>query len=261
MLLCYFFIVVEIMLKIIISLILTSMLVVSPQVNAESIKQKKLSFFEYVYPLIESENISILKNRKQLIAIKQTLLANNPLQSSEQDLLIALMKKYKLTKRQDSTVALVDQLLIKIDVIPPSLALAQSANESAWGKSRFARQANNYFGQWCFSKGCGIVPKQRSANSRHEVRRFDSVQSSVRSYIKNINTTRPYSELRKMRHKLRLNNHNPDGHKLAEGLLRYSSRGMDYVKEIRAMIRQNKLIKYDQRFWSAIKNIESNKSI
>ena len=41
----------------------------------------------------------------------------------------------------------------------------QAANESAWGTSRFARIGLNFFGQWCYSKGCGMVPKRRNTGA------------------------------------------------------------------------------------------------
>ena len=57
--------------------------------------------------------------------------------------------------------------MAQIDVIPPSQAMAQAANESAWGTSRFATEAINLFGQWCFRKDCGIVSASRTAGSTH----------------------------------------------------------------------------------------------
>ena len=69
-------------------------------------------------------------------------------------------------------------LLNRVDVIPPSLALAQGANESAWGTSRFSKEGNNYFGQWCFKLGCGLVPRQRDSGAQHEVAKFDSPRQS-----------------------------------------------------------------------------------
>ena len=231
------------------------------QATAESQNNKKDSFFKSIYPLVEKENISILRTRDKIISIKQKLKSKQILIPSESTLLIVLANKYQLLKYRDNTNVLVDKLLNRIDIIPPSLALAQSANESAWGTSRFARQANNYFGQWCFSKGCGIIPNQRPANSSHEVKNFSSIQNSVRSYIKNINSTRAYANLRKIRSQLRLKNHSPDGLKLAQGLLKYSSRGIKYVNEIRSMIKQNKLIAYDQRFWALMKKIKLDRSI
>ena len=151
-------------------------------------------------------------------------------------------KNIDARKRQD--------LLKRINVIPPSLAMAQGANESAWGTSRFARKANNFFGQWCYKKGCGIVPARRDKGTKHEVRRFSNPQQSVGAYIFNLNTGRVYSLIRKLRVASQANSTNPSGYELAKGLIKYSQRREAYVKEIRSMISYNKLIKkYDQKFW------------
>ena len=108
-----------------------------------------------------------------------------------------------------------------------------------WGNSRFARQANNYFGQWCFTKDCGLVPLRRSAGARHEVQYFASVDLSVRAYIHNLNTSASYKLLRNLRHSLRRQHKPLDAEFLAMGLKDYSERGMDYVRIIQGMIRSN----------------------
>ena len=133
-----------------------------------------------------------------------------------------------------------DKLLERVDAIALELSLAQSADESAWGQSRFARQGNNFFGQWCYTKGCGIVPAQRTRGSNYEVASFDSVNHSVRSYIKNINTGRVYAKLRNIRRDNRAAGKQPDALAQATGLIKYSQRREKYVKEIRLMIRGNK---------------------
>ena len=66
--------------------------------------------------------------------------------------------------------------------------------ESAWGTSRFAREGNNLFGQWCYKTGCGIVPKRRGEGQVHEVASFESVDAAVASYLRNINSHRAYAE-------------------------------------------------------------------
>lgn len=130
-------------------------------------------------------------------------------------------------------------LLTRVDIVPYPLVLAQSANESAWGTSRFARKGHNFFGQWCFRKGCGIVPSRRDAGSKHEVAVFKSAQHSVRAYLKNINTGRVYAGLRKIRAEQRAKGEALNASALAGGLTKYSERGAAYVKEIRSMIRTN----------------------
>jgi len=133
----------------------------------------------------------------------------------------------------------------KIDKIPVSLALAQAANESAWGTSRFARDGHNYFGQWCYTPGCGLVPKQRAQSATHEVKRFSHPFASVKSYLHNLNTHAAYRNFRQMRAQQRAQKQSLDSIRLAQGLKQYSQRGLAYVEELQAMIRYNQLTQFD----------------
>jgi Bax protein len=117
--------------------------------------------------------------------------------------------------------------------------------ESAWGTSRFAVQGNNLFGQWCYQEGCGLVPLRRNTGSKHEVAKFDSVRDAIKSYLRNINTHRAYSDLRLHRATLRDQDQPVSGHLLADNLIEYSELREVYVHEIQAVIRINKLAQYD----------------
>ena len=218
--------------------------------SMKDVKQKKHAFIEYLYPLIEVANKEVLVKRAKITEIQGDLTAGDKLTPGEIKFLAAISDVYSLKSRDTTSMEHVKKLLRAVDYVPPSLALAQAANESAWGTSRFAKQANNFFGQRCFKKGCGIVPARRDVGSRHEVRKFNSTQGSVRSYLKNINTGRVYSSLRSVRAKASGKNAMLTGHDLAAGLVKISARGDAYVKEIRSMIRTNKLKKYDEKFWN-----------
>ncbi len=205
----------------------------------KDVKQKKSAFFEFMLPHIQKSNAEIKKTRDFLQALSRSEL------SKQKPRLIALAKKYRVS-HQDKTLAEVKRALLKkVDVIPPSLALAQAANESAWGTSRFAKKASNFYGQWCFTKGCGLVPSQRGSGKGHEVRKFDSAYASVQGYIHNLNTQPAYAQLREIRYNKRLKKQRVKGLDLVVGLLRYSERKHEYVKELSSMIRFNKLSRYD----------------
>ena len=75
----------------------------------------------------------------------------------------------------------VKRTLIRVDIVPASLALSQAAMEYAWGTSRFALEGNNLFGQWCYQAGCSIVPARRSEGQVHEVASFTSIAAAVAS--------------------------------------------------------------------------------
>lgn len=206
------------------------------------IKTRKQAFFDYLTPIIEQKNQTILKNRAILEGMSADWMANQSLSHSQQLHLTRWLKRYKI-KDEISTEEQLQELNVRMNIIPPALVLAQAANESAWGTSRFATDGNNYFGQWCFKKGCGIVPSGRSASAKHEVRRFKSPAGSVDAYFRNLNTHRAYKHLRKLRADLHQNNQPITGIALAEGLIRYSERGEEYVKELQTMIRSNQLEK------------------
>ncbi|KUJ72424.1 glucosaminidase domain-containing protein [Thiomicrospira sp. WB1] len=204
--------------------------------------QRKNGFFNYFVPLIHEANRNILLERQRLT----TLMHQDRLGPSDQTWLTSLAERYDLADFNPGQPSDQVALLKRIDIIPTSLALAQAANESAWGTSRFARQANNYFGQWCYTPGCGLVPKQRNAGASHEVRAFDHPFDSVKSYLHNLNSHRAYSELRSIRAQQRQAGQPITGLALAEGLKRYSERGEHYVEELQAMIRYNELFRFNQ---------------
>ena len=201
------------------------------------VKQKKLDFFLFLLPKVKIANEAILKERRWLAQLPDSITKKN------QATLVVLAKKYKVKAVGFNDI--IEQLLIRVDTIPASLVLAQAANESAWATSRFARQGNNLFGQWCYVKNCGLIPKQRGKGENHEVAQFKSVQQSIESYMRNLNSQYSYEDLRVLRQHLRNNEKVVSGHQLAQGLLKYSTRREAYVKEIQAMIKHNGLSQYD----------------
>lgn len=91
-------------------------------------------------------------------------------------------------------------LLQRVDVLPPSLILAQAGLESGWGTSRYVQQGNALFGQrvWDASQP-GMTPNARDADATHRVRTFTSLEESIRSYLRNLNMNNAYLELRRTR--------------------------------------------------------------
>ncbi|MBT8120399.1 MAG: glucosaminidase domain-containing protein [Gammaproteobacteria bacterium] len=198
--------------------------------NLKDAEDKKKRFFDFMRPIINDENNRVLLLRESLLAAKKNNYRKAFVRRTAED--------YGL--QWDTSNENWEKLLQHVDAVALELALAQSANESAWGQSRFAQEGNNFFGQWCYKKGCGMIPDDRDHGTYHEVSRFKNVNSSVRSYIRNINTGPAYETLRDVRKKNRAAGNNPDAEAQAGGLLKYSQRGERYVKEIRSMIRINR---------------------
>jgi Bax protein len=205
----------------------------------KDVNQKKSAFFKFMLPHIKKSNAEVIKTRQFLLALSP------PQLTQQKPRLITLAEAYRVSPKGKTLPQIKKALLKKVDIIPPSLALAQAANESAWGTSRFATQGANFFGQWCFTKGCGLVPRQRADGKGHEVRKFKSAYESVKGYIHNLNTQPAYAKLREIRYQKRQKQQRATGLDLVVGLVKYSARKHEYVKELASMIRYNKLGKYD----------------
>ena len=186
-------------------------------------KAKKQAFFDYFRPIVAAENERMLAEREIVSGITNS------------DELQPWCDEYRADPCSQA------ELLTHVDAIPMSMALAQAAVESAWGTSRFAVQANNFFGQWCFREGCGLVPSQRSSGAHHEVQIFDHPDDAVRAYFHNINSHPAYEPARDIRLEAREHGHPALGSDMVGGLLSYSGIGEHYVDELRSIIRVNKL--------------------
>lgn len=206
--------------------------------------ERKQAFVSYLLPIIQEQNAQALEQRDELLEWYGAF--------QEDDLgwfakrsVTTLAEQYELADFDVGNNTDWLELQRRVDVIPPSLALAQAANESAWGTSRFAEQGNNFYGEWCFVQGCGLVPKNRGSGKAHEVAVFESPAESVKAYIDNLNTHRAYESLRKIRDGLRQQDKTLAGTQLAKGLQSYSERGTEYIDDIVAMIRFNKFDRFD----------------
>lgn len=217
---------------------------VSPDFAAiTDVKERKKAFFEYLTPFVMEKNSLILKDRERLYAL---LKSNKKLSAKNKKWISTLRKDHRLKALENYSKDDIKTLLNRLDIIPASLVLAQAANESAWGTSRFATKGNNYFGQWCFRKGCGLVPESRDEDAGHEVRKFNDARESVFAYIDNLNTNPAYKKLRASRAQLRENKEIVTGLALVHGLEHYSERGQAYVEEIESLINYNKLWRFNR---------------
>ncbi|MDX2474645.1 MAG: glucosaminidase domain-containing protein [Candidatus Krumholzibacteria bacterium] len=203
------------------------------------VSTKKSRFFDYLLPLVQAENVRLTAIRKRLSYIYDHVRWHRQIDEADQQWLALVSQEFRLPTTDSSRTEFWVSIFQRVDAVPEELALAQAANESAWGTSRFAREGNNLFGQWCFRQGCGMVPAGRPAGATYEVARYDSVSESIGSYMHNLNTGRTYQLLREIRSRMRIEGQAPAATELAAGLRDYSERGIDYVNELRAMIRHN----------------------
>jgi len=202
------------------------------------IPKKKRAFFTWLTPIVQAENGRLMQLRRRLLKLRSL----RTLRPKDLTFLRKLATDYRVTWRPEQMEWVQRQLRLRVDSVPLDLVLTQAAIESAWGQSRFAKEGNNLFGEWCFTAGCGLIPKRRNPNAHHEVRVFSSPKLAIRAYLHNINRGKSYIFLRRLRQKERQLQQPLSGSELALGLRTYSERGMAYVRQIRHLIRSHQAL-------------------
>lgn len=208
-----------------------------------SVQEKKRIFFRTLAPLVLRSNEFILRDRDRAAEIRDRMAGGGEIDAADRRWLAELAARYGVIDEVGDALdeAALDELMLRVDAVPLSLALSQCAEESGWGTSRFAAEGNALFGQWSWG-GKGIKPQQqREGMGDYRIAAFETPLQSVMAYMDNLNTHRAYAGLRSRRAELRANGERNSGWELAKTLDRYSERGAAYVDSLHAIMRVNKL--------------------
>lgn len=189
----------------------------------------KTQFVQQLLPLVMQVNEGILQRRAHIAALAPRIEAGETLSESDTRFVADVLQDVRL-EAWDT-----DEVLLRLDAVPLSMALAQAAQESGWGRSRSAREDNALFGQTMFlATGSRVQP-------------FGDLLETVEAYARNLNSHRAYAEFRRSRAALRARGDVLDGHALVRFIERYSERGLSYVESIRQLMRMNNLFALDAR--------------
>ena len=216
--------------------------------NLQSVQLKKETFIKIVLPLIVAENEKILDDREKLKVLSEKKFTSD----LEKQWLRQKLLEYKVKKGN------LEELMIRMDVVPASIALAQAAKESGWGTSRFALEGNAIFGQWTWD-GQGIAPLKRDGGKNHKILKFPILRASVKAYKNNLNTHKSYYKFREKRKSLRDKDKKISGLKLTDTLKNYAQTGSEYTKILNQIIKQNRLSDFELvRLVNSVKQVELN---
>jgi uncharacterized FlgJ-related protein len=214
---------------------------------------KKQLFFRGIAPLILYSNELIMKDRDRLKKIRAFLNNKDIIEAADRIWVLKLASLYKVTlDKNHPDGSTLDELWKRVDIVPPSLALSQGAEESGWGTSRFAATGNAIYGQWTWGSNAMIPEQQRKELGNYGIAAFETLQESVSAYMLNLNTHNAYSKLRDKRAELREKGEKITGSILAEQLTKYSERGEEYVQTLKSLMEYNRLSPADDAFLSSM---------
>lgn len=203
-------------------------------------ERRKALFIRIALPLILTTNEAILRDRNRIESLRAAYVRDGSLPAGEARWLWHVFAAYKVEPFDFA------ELLSRVDIVPPSLAVAQAAEETGWGTSRFVRRGNAMFGERTWTSRDGMVPRRMRAGEKFRVRRFSQLLAAVAAYVANLNTHPAYAAFRARRGEMRRANRLLDATALAGGLEAYSVRRKAYIRTVRAIIRTNALADLDR---------------
>ena len=202
--------------------------------------KRKAIFLRYMLPLVLEANQRVREQRHRLQALKRDIESGTSVPLVTWQWFLNLADEYQVRADQ------LDELVRRVDMMPPSLALALAAIESGWGTSRFALEGNSAFGQWTTEEFEGLVPQERPDGQTYKIRSFERPIDAVHSYLRNLNTHRAYRVFRAKRAALRGPDGSQDALKLIDTLEAYAEDSETYLKLLRRVILVNNLLTLDQ---------------
>tara|TARA_B100000676_G_C18090781_1_gene859510 strand:+ start:2054 stop:2938 length:885 start_codon:yes stop_codon:yes gene_type:complete len=188
---------------------------------------RKAVFISIVLPHVLFANEKIRADRRRLQQLHRSIAKERTLRTRDRRWLEQMAKNYR-TSRMDT-----EELLRRVDIVPPRLAVAQAVQETGWGTSRFAQAGNALFGQHA-PLGAGSI--QASGNAKVALKSFDTLQDSVRDYMRNLNRNRAYRGFRAARASMRASQRPLDEIELVGTLALYSEEGRVYVERLRTVM-------------------------
>ncbi len=202
------------------------------------------AFIARFLPAIQKANNDILRQRNRILDIRDSIGDATHIPAAMARELNAYLRQYRLEVIDTSAVlapsfpdSTFSRLLRRVDIIPARLAMAQAIIESGWGSSKFAREANNYYGIRCYREGCGMSPTGADSAGFY-VKSYPSEAACIRDYLWNLNTGYAYRDLRSSRAAMREKKKPLDPVELAAGLTSYSSRGEEYTEMVNNIIKE-----------------------
>lgn len=204
------------------------------------VEERKRLFIKSLLPIVLQVNARITQDRDRLQAIKARYENGEGIRGDEADWLTELCERYLVDPGD------LAELERRLDIVPPSLAIAQAVTESGWGTSYPARAGNALFGQYHVAAAGRRTTLGDAAPGSFQIRAFTSVAESVEAYIQNLNTHGAYKDFRLLRAKLREDNEPLSGYKLIGTLLRYSELGQRYIDKVRVIMRTENLHELDE---------------
>ena len=147
-------------------------------------------FIQILTPLALKINQEFWEERENLLALKEAFEDDHDFQKEDKYYLEQMAKKYDVSTPFKDTrryTLLLNELIRRVDVVPPSILVGIAAIATDWGTSRLAVLGNNLYKARDWYTDKGLIPIGEDDNSYRYII-YPSLESSMRAFALKANS-------------------------------------------------------------------------
>ena len=166
-----------------------------------SATERNRVFIKILMPLVLKVNQEVAAERENLLSIKEGFKEEKDFHPIETIYLEKLAKKYDVNTPFKDTrryMYILDELVKRVDIVPPSLLIASAAIHTNWGTSRIAIQGHNLYKAREWYTDDGLKPIGETDDSyRYKI--YPNLEEAIREYVLKVNSNINYAQLWSLR--------------------------------------------------------------
>jgi len=170
-------------------------------------EKRNALFIKILAPLTLLLNEEIQRERGDIEKVKKLIDNKEKLGKKQVELLEQKAKKYDVFTRlkgDERYYFLADELLQRIDSVPPSIMIAAAAIDTNWGMARIVKEANSLYKMLVWHTNKGLKPIGEKEDDSYRYKQYDSIYDSMKDFALKINSHKDFEALRKVRYEVRL---------------------------------------------------------
>lgn len=156
-------------------------------------KYRNELFIRILAPIALKINEELSNERNKILRLERKYNNNKALTPEEMELLEELALKYDYFTRNNQTRVydLIENLKLRINIIPPSILIAASAMETNWGTSRVVKEANSLYKEKVWYTDEGLEPLENKDDG-YRFKIFPDLTESMRSFAHTFNSDKKF---------------------------------------------------------------------
>ncbi len=173
--------------------------------SIKSETEQRRFFIMILLPLSLKLNQDILSERDVVLYLNYKF-QNEKLDDVDLKMIDDFALKYDVFTRekgQKRVQLILTELLLRIDVIPPSIMIAAAALNTNWGNAKFLPKSNALYRELVWYSDEGLVPEDETEETDYRIKIYPSLYQAMQAFALRLNSSVDFPEFRYLRAYLR----------------------------------------------------------